>query len=197
MRRRWRRQGLGHLLRWRRGRKRPGRPPIASETHHCIREMSRDHRLWGVPLIHGELAQLGINVSRTTLAKYGVRRPDPLSPTWRPFIRNPTPTSWSRRVMRRFRTDFTPCQLEFFEPFDGGYGGSSPAGGGLDAVTRYASRRDTIPFQLPLFGLQALQIGLWCPTAVHRGSGGHPSVILFMRTRPSKWGGSTCVWAHP
>jgi hypothetical protein len=36
--------------------------------------------------------------------------------------------------MRRFRTDFTPCQLEFFEPFDGGYGGSSPAGGGLDAV---------------------------------------------------------------
>jgi hypothetical protein len=31
--------------------------------------MSRDNRLWGAPRIQGELAKLGIKVSRTTVAK--------------------------------------------------------------------------------------------------------------------------------
>jgi len=49
--------------------------------------MSRDNVLWGAPRIHGELAMLGIKVSRTTVAKYLIRRPYPPSPTWRTCIR--------------------------------------------------------------------------------------------------------------
>ena len=47
--------------------------------------------LWGAPRIHGELAKLGITVSRTTVAKYMIRRPYPPSPTWRTFLRTHVP----------------------------------------------------------------------------------------------------------
>jgi hypothetical protein len=89
--RRWRRQGIWHHVKWRRGRKRPGRPPIPAETRNFIRDMSRDNRLWSAPRLHGELAKLGINVSRTTVAKYLDRRPGPPSPTWRTLWRSHTP----------------------------------------------------------------------------------------------------------
>lgn len=95
---RWRRQGLRHHLRWRRGRKRPGRPPIPSETHQLIREMSRDNRLWGAPRIRGELIKLGITVSQTTVAKYMDRRPGLPSPTWRAFWRMHAPDLPVREV---------------------------------------------------------------------------------------------------
>jgi hypothetical protein len=89
--RRWRRQGLRHHVRWRRGRKRPGRPPIPAETRTLIRAMSRENRLWGAPRLHGELLKRGITVSRTTVAKYMARRPRPPSPTWRTFWRMHAP----------------------------------------------------------------------------------------------------------
>ena len=89
--RRWRRQGLLHHLQWRRGRKRPGRPPIPTETRDLIREMSHDNVLWGAPRIHGELAKIGLKVSRTTVATYMTRRRYPPSPTWRTFLRNQAP----------------------------------------------------------------------------------------------------------
>ncbi len=89
--RRWRRQGIWHHLKRRRGRRRPGRPPIASETRDLIREMSRDNRLWGAPRVRGELLKLGIKVSQTTVAKYMDRRPGPPSPTWRAFWRMHAP----------------------------------------------------------------------------------------------------------
>jgi hypothetical protein len=38
--RRWHRQGFRQLVRWEYGRRRPGRPAIASETHTLIRRMS-------------------------------------------------------------------------------------------------------------------------------------------------------------
>jgi hypothetical protein len=50
--------------------------------------MSRENVLWGAPHIHGELALLGIKVSRTTVAKYMIRRPYPPSPMSRTCIRN-------------------------------------------------------------------------------------------------------------
>src|SRR5215813_1634904 len=53
-----------------------------------IRHMSRDNVLWGAPRLHGELAMLGIKISRTTVATYMIRRPYPPSPTWRTCIRN-------------------------------------------------------------------------------------------------------------
>jgi len=52
-----------------------------------IRRMSQENVLWGAPRIHGELAKLGVRVSRTTMATYMARRPGPPSPTWRTFRR--------------------------------------------------------------------------------------------------------------
>ena len=85
---RWRRQGLRQLLRWEYGRRWPGWPAIAAETRALIRRMSRANILWGAPRLHGELAMLGIKVSRTTVAKYMVCRPSLPSPSWRTFIRH-------------------------------------------------------------------------------------------------------------
>jgi hypothetical protein len=89
--RRGRRQGLWHDLRrpceW----KRPGRPGIAAETRALIRQMSREHVLWGALRMHGELAKLGITVSRTTVAKYMERRPGPPSLTWCTCMRMHSP----------------------------------------------------------------------------------------------------------
>jgi hypothetical protein len=86
--RRWRRQGWRHHLRWWRGRKRPGRPAIAAEIRALIRRVSQENVLWGAPRIQGELAKLGVRVSRTTIAKYMARRPGPPSPTWCAFMRD-------------------------------------------------------------------------------------------------------------
>ncbi len=104
--RRWRRQGIRHHVRWRRGRKRPGRPPIPTEIRNLIREMSRDNRLWGAPRIHGELAKLGITVSRTTVAKYMIRRSYPPSPTWWTFIHNQTPGLFSAEIYAELSGQF-------------------------------------------------------------------------------------------
>ena len=86
--RRWRRQGLCHHCRWWHRRKRPGRPAIAAERRALIRRMNQENILWGAPRIQGELAKLGVRVSRTTIAKYMARRPGPPSPTWRAFMRH-------------------------------------------------------------------------------------------------------------
>jgi len=50
--------------------------------------MSRANPLWGAPRIHGELLELGIDLSETTVAKYMIRHPKPPSPTWRAFLDN-------------------------------------------------------------------------------------------------------------
>jgi hypothetical protein len=86
--RRWRRHGLRYSLSWLHGRRQPGRPATAPEVRALIRQLSQANVLWGAPRIHGELAKLGIQVSRTTVAKYMARRPGPPSPTWRTFIRH-------------------------------------------------------------------------------------------------------------
>lgn len=43
---------------------------------------------WGSPRIVGELATLGIHVSKSTVEKYMVRERKPPSPTWRAFLEN-------------------------------------------------------------------------------------------------------------
>jgi putative transposase len=86
--RRWRSPCRRQLLRWEYGRRRPGRPAIAAETRALIRRMNQANILWGAPRLHGELAMLGIKVSRTTVAKYIVCRSGPPSPSWRTFIHN-------------------------------------------------------------------------------------------------------------
>jgi hypothetical protein len=86
--RRWRRPCRRQPAPWERGRRRPGQPAIASETRALIRRLSRANLLWGAPRLHGELARLGITVSRTTVATYTARRPGPPSPSWRTSIRH-------------------------------------------------------------------------------------------------------------
>jgi putative transposase len=55
---------------------------------HLIKAMSRANPLWGAPRIQGELAKLGIDVAKSTVEKYMVKRRTPQSPTWRSFLRN-------------------------------------------------------------------------------------------------------------
>jgi putative transposase len=69
-------------------RRRPGRPNVAADTRHLIREMSQANPLWGAPRIHGELLKLGIEVAQSTVAKYLRRARKPPSQTWRTFLAN-------------------------------------------------------------------------------------------------------------
>ena len=50
--------------------------------------MSTANPLWGAPRIHGELLELGIQISQATVAKYMVRQRKPPSQTWRSFLEN-------------------------------------------------------------------------------------------------------------
>jgi hypothetical protein len=84
--RRWTRQGMRHHLAWPLRRQRRGRPALAAETRTLIQRISQENRLWGAPRLHGELAKLGVCISRTTVAKYMVRHPHLPSPTWRTFV---------------------------------------------------------------------------------------------------------------
>jgi hypothetical protein len=67
---------------------RTGRPAVAKEIRHLIRQISLTNPLWGAPRVHGELFKLGINVSQPTVAKYMVRHRKPPSQTWRTFLAN-------------------------------------------------------------------------------------------------------------
>jgi putative transposase len=66
----------------------PGRPSIPRELRDLIRRMSTANPLWGAPRIVGEMAKIGIDLPRSTLAKYMVRRRQPPSATWRAFLKN-------------------------------------------------------------------------------------------------------------
>src|SRR5829696_1659738 len=84
---RWHRTGFRLYWRWK-SRSRGGRPRIALEIRHLIREMSLANRLWGAPRIHGELLKLGIDVAQSTVAKYMARGGRGRSQTWKTFLRN-------------------------------------------------------------------------------------------------------------
>jgi hypothetical protein len=47
----------------RKSRRRQGRPNMAADIRHLIRDMSQANPLWGAPRIHGELLKLGIEVA--------------------------------------------------------------------------------------------------------------------------------------
>lgn len=83
---RWRREGFG--LVWRRRRPRGGRPPLTKAHQELIRWISARSVLWGAPRIHGEIRELGIKVSQTTVAKYMGPRTTRPSQSWRVFLRN-------------------------------------------------------------------------------------------------------------
>jgi putative transposase len=68
----------------------PGRPTIAKEVRDLIRAMWQANPTWGSPRIVGELRKLGIEVAKSTVEKYRVRRQQPPSPTWKTFLQNHT-----------------------------------------------------------------------------------------------------------
>jgi len=66
----------------------PGRPPVPQEIQDLIRQMSSANVCWGSPRIRSELKMLGIEVAKSTVERYMVKRPKPASPTWRAFLAN-------------------------------------------------------------------------------------------------------------
>jgi putative transposase len=55
---------------------------------NLIRRMSQENSTWGAPRIVSELALLGHDVAKATVAKYMVRTRKPPSQTWRTFLDN-------------------------------------------------------------------------------------------------------------
>ncbi|MDH3511776.1 MAG: helix-turn-helix domain-containing protein [Gammaproteobacteria bacterium] len=68
---RWHRQGFRYYWRWESRHR--GRPKIDATLRNLIREISKANPLWGAPRIHGELLNLGIEVSQATVSKYIIR----------------------------------------------------------------------------------------------------------------------------
>ena len=85
----WQKTSFRLFWRWN-SRSKGGRPRVSQELRQLIRQMSQANRLWGAPRIQAELAKLGIDVARSTIAKYMVRhrkgRPN-TGPSWAAFLR--------------------------------------------------------------------------------------------------------------
>jgi len=84
----WHRMGFRLFWSWKIRRGKPGRPAVPPEVRDLIRMMSRNNPRWGAPRIHGELLQLGIEITEPTVAKYMVRQRKPPSQTWQTFLQN-------------------------------------------------------------------------------------------------------------
>jgi len=85
---RWQRSRFKEYWRKLSGSGKRGRPPVAEEVIDLIRIMSSMNPMWGSPRIVGELAKLGITVTKSTVDKYRVCVRKPPSPTWRAFLKN-------------------------------------------------------------------------------------------------------------
>ena len=85
---RWRREGFKRYWTRKSRASLGGRPTLERDVRELIRKISKANPIWGAPRICNELAKLGIEVSRSTVAKYMVRQRKPPSPTWRAFLDN-------------------------------------------------------------------------------------------------------------
>lgn len=47
-----------------------GRPNVSLEVRDLIRRMKSENPSWGAPRIHGELLQLGFDISEPTVSRY-------------------------------------------------------------------------------------------------------------------------------
>ena len=66
----WHRAGFRLFWRLRSRSRRPGRPQVSEEIRQLIRRMKADNPTWGAPRIHGELLQLGFEISEPTVSRY-------------------------------------------------------------------------------------------------------------------------------
>ena len=62
----WHRSGFRLFWRWRSRLRRRGRPKMSPEIRQLIRRMKTENSTWGAPRIHGELLQLGFEISEPT-----------------------------------------------------------------------------------------------------------------------------------
>jgi putative transposase len=85
----WHRRGFARF--WANKSRPVGRPPLADEVVALIGRMAAENPLWSRRRMAAELAKLGHDVSKDTVAKYMPRRPrhsgQPRSPTWGTFLR--------------------------------------------------------------------------------------------------------------
>src|SRR6266511_3214760 len=86
------------------------RPRIAPDTVALIGRIAGENRLWGAERIRGELAKLGIRVSKRTIQTY-VRRarpPRPSGQTWATFVRTHARGIWACDFLQRTDLFFRP-----------------------------------------------------------------------------------------
>jgi putative transposase len=69
----WHRKGFKLYWKWKSRTRKPGRPPIEPKIRNLIRRMSQENPICGAPRIVSELALLGHDVVKVTVAKYMVR----------------------------------------------------------------------------------------------------------------------------
>jgi putative transposase len=111
------------LFRWVWARKsqpkgKPGRPPLDKDIVALIKQMAKDNRRWGAKRIVGELAKLGIRVSKPTVQKYiqQVREAEPPNQNWATFLRNHASQIWACDFLQTydifFRTVFVFVIIE-------------------------------------------------------------------------------------
>ena len=88
----WHRAAFRRFWRWRSRAKRLGRPSVSVEIQQLIRRMKSENPSWGAPRIHGELLQLGFELSETTVSRYLQRlnrQPDKVKvQRWLTFLQN-------------------------------------------------------------------------------------------------------------
>jgi hypothetical protein len=89
----WRRRKFREYWAKLSGRPGPGRPPVPQEIQDLTRQMSSANVTWGSPRIVSELRMVGIEVAKSTVERYMVKRPKPAAPTWRAFSRTTSPAS--------------------------------------------------------------------------------------------------------
>jgi putative transposase len=86
----WHRRGFARIWTWKS--RRIGRPPLAPVIVDLIVRIAGENPLWSRRRIANELARLGHDVSKDTVAKYmprpAGRPPRPPSQTWGTFLRN-------------------------------------------------------------------------------------------------------------
>jgi len=85
----WHRRGFARFWAWKSRRR--GRPPLDATIVALVERMAGENPLWSRRRIASELAKLGHNVDKDTVAKYmpkpGRRPRQPPSTTWRTFVR--------------------------------------------------------------------------------------------------------------
>ncbi|HET6179841.1 MAG TPA: hypothetical protein VFE61_23160 [Candidatus Sulfotelmatobacter sp.] len=109
----WHRAGFRLFWRWRSQRRRPGRPKVNEEIRQLIRRRKAENPTWGAPRIHGELLQLGFEISEPTVSRYlrGLNggRDEGRAKRWLAFLNN------HREVIAAFDF-FTLPSLTFRRP---------------------------------------------------------------------------------